>query len=140
MKLFVKLLDKKARLPSYAHEGDAGMDLYCLERIVIKPGKRSQIKTGVAIKIPKGYVGLIWDKSGLAVKNGLTTIAGVIDSGYRGEIIIGMLNTDKKEYVFEPGHKVAQMLIQSVKSMKIVEINQLNQTKRGSKGFGSTGK
>ena len=140
MKLKVLKLDPNAKLPAYAHLGDAGMDFFALERTIIKPGEYIAVKTGISIEIPKGYVGLFWDKSGLSIKNGLKLLGGVIDSGYRGEILIGITNLGKSEYVFEAGHKVAQMLIQKVESLEIVEVDKLADTSRGNKGFGSTGK
>lgn len=140
MKLQIKLLNQKAKLPNYAHKGDAGFDLYAVEKIAVKPNCRTEVKTGIAMKIPKGHVGLIWDKSGLAIKYGLKTIGGVIDSGYRGEVIVGIYNTGDKEYIFEEGHKVAQMLIQAVKCPAIKQVKELDKTTRGEKGFGSTGK
>ncbi|MCX6713784.1 MAG: dUTP diphosphatase, partial [Candidatus Vogelbacteria bacterium] len=85
MKIKVKKLDLEAKLPSYAHLGDAGMDIYALEDVVLKSGERARIKTGIAIEIPNGFVGLVWDKSGISTNHGLKTLAGVVDSGYRGE-------------------------------------------------------
>ena len=140
VKLKVKKLDPRAVLPAYAHPGDAGMDVFALERTALKPGARMVVKTGISMEIPEGYVGLIWDKSGLAMKEGVKTIGGVIDAGYRGEVLVGVVNLSDKEYVFEAGHKVAQMLIQKVKSCAIVEADGLSETKRGAGGFGSTGK
>ncbi len=140
MKLPIKKLDSKAKLPSYSHPGDAGMDLFALENTLVKAGQRFAVKTGIAMEIPEGFVGLVWDKSGLAIKNGIKTLGGVIDSGYRGEILIGVLNTSDKDYVFEAGHKIAQMLIQKIENMEIVETDLLSDTQRGSGGFGSTGK
>lgn len=140
MKLPIKKLDSKAKLPSYSHPGDAGMDLFSLENTLVKAGQRLAVKTGIAMEIPEGFVGLVWDKSGVAIKGGIKTLGGVIDSGYRGEILIGVLNTSDKDYVFEAGHKIAQMLIQKIENMEIVETDLLSDTQRGSGGFGSTGK
>jgi dUTP pyrophosphatase len=139
MKLKIQKIDAKAKLPSYAHEGDAGMDLYSLEAITILPGERKPIRTGISMAIPRGCVGLIWDKSGLSLKEGLTTLGGVIDSGYRGEVLVSMANISNKRYTIEAGHKIAQMLIQKVESPTIVEVQGLNTTKRGRGGFGSSG-
>lgn len=140
MKIKLQKLHPSAKLPAYAHPGDAGMDLFAVEATVLAPGEIKAVKTGVAMAIPEGYVGLIWDKSGIAIKEGLKTMGGVIDSGYRGEVMVGMLNTSKKSYTFEAGHKVAQMLIQKIESPELVEADSLEETKRGKGGFGSTGK
>jgi dUTP pyrophosphatase len=140
MKLKVKKLNPLAKLPVYAHLGDAGMDVFSSEHISVGPGQYLAIATGIAIEIQKGYVGLIWDKSGLSTNHGLKVLGGVIDSGYRGEIRIGIINLSKKVYTFEVGDKVAQMLIQKIEIPKIGETQSLSETKRGSKGFGSTGK
>jgi dUTP pyrophosphatase len=140
MLLKVKKLDLSARLPLRAHPGDAGVDLYALERTIVGPGQRTAVKTGISVEIPEGYVGLVWDKSGLAIKNGLKTLGGVIDAGYRGEILIGMINLGTTEYIFEAGHKVAQLLIQKIELCDVKEVKELPDTIRGEAGFGSTGK
>lgn len=140
MKLRIQKLDPKAVIPAYAHPGDAGMDVFALERTVLAPGAKTAVRTGVAMEIPHGYVGLVWDKSGLAIKEGLKTLGGVIDAGYRGEVMIGLINLSTKEYVIEAGHKVAQILIQAVERPAIEEAASLTDTSRGTGGFGSTGK
>ncbi len=140
LKLKIKKLSPDAVIPKYAHAGDAAFDLYSIEDVVIKPNERLQIGTGLAMEIPDGYVGLIWDKSGLSHKSGLKTLGGVIDSGYRGEVKVGMINLGKEDYVFEKGHKVAQMLIQKIEHAEIEETLELSDTSRGVGGFGSTGK
>lgn len=132
-------LNELAKLPHFAHDTDAGMDLFCNENIVVTPGERAQIKTGIAVAIPNGYVGLIWDKSGLAQKHGLKTLGGVIDSEYRGEIIVGIINLSKNEHTFEVGDKIAQILIQKIEHPSIEEVTSLDETLRGESGFGSTG-
>ena len=139
MDIQIQQLHSRARLPEYAHVGDAGMDLFSVETVNIAAGERTVVPTGLAMAIPEGYVGLVWDKSGIAVTSGLTTLAGVIDAGYRGEIKIAVLNTSKKEYVCEAGQKIAQLLIQPVVQPTIVESNDLSVTERGQGGFGSTG-
>lgn len=140
--MFIKFkkLNKNAKIPCYAHPGDAGMDLFSLENKILKPGVRYGFKIGIAVIIPKNYVGLVWDKSGLALNEGLTTLAGVIDSGYRGEIGVVTLNTSRKNIKIEKGQKIAQFLIQPIVSAKIKEIDSLDNTSRGKGGFGSTGK
>lgn len=140
MELHVQKLDPHAKLPSFAHDTDAGMDLYCLEEITLVPGERKQVKTGVALGIPEGYVGLIWDKSGVSHKRGLKTLGGVIDHGYTGEVVIGMYNTGTEPQTFEVGDKVAQILVQKFEHPEIVEVASLQESERGSNAFGSTGK
>jgi len=140
MQIPVKKLDPNAKIPTYAHVGDAGMDLYALEGVTIEPKQRALIPTGISMAIPDGYVGLIWDKSGVAAKRGLKTLAGVIDSGYRGEVQAALFNTSEETQVFEAGDKLAQMLIQPIESPHIMEVDELDPTRRGEDGFGSTGK
>lgn len=136
----VKQLDPRAVVPVFGHDDDAGFDIYSLDRVIIDPGKRTQIRTGIAMEIPSGYVGLIWDKSGLSHKHGLKTLGGVIDSGYRGEILVGIVNLSSDQYTIEQGHKVAQIIIQKKESIEIVITDVLSGTDRGENGFGSTGK
>lgn len=140
LKLKIKKLSSQARVPSYAHPGDAGMDLYSTEDYILKPGERHVFKIGIAAELPSGYVGLIWDKSGLAAKQGLTVLAGVIDANYRGEYQVVLLNTSDKPYSIKKGDKIAQLLIQKVERVKIEEVADLSKTSRGSNGFGSTGR
>jgi len=138
--LKIKRLDKTATLPKYAHEGDAGLDLFSAENYTLKPNERKAFKTGIAMAIPKGFVGLVWDKSGLAAKHGIKTMAGVVDSGYRGEILIVLKNLGNDVFKIEKNMKIAQMLIQPVESKNIIEVDDLDDTCRGEGGFGSTGK
>lgn len=140
MKLKIKKLHSEAILPKFAHLGDAGMDLFALEEVVVGSGEIARIKTGIALEIPKGYVGLCWDKSGLAMNHGIKVLGGVIDSGFRGELVLGVINYGRNSYVFEKGHKVMQLLIQKIEHPEIVEVKELSETKRGKGGFGSTGK
>lgn len=140
MEIKIKRLETSAKLPTYASSGDAGMDLFSLEPIVIQPGERVQVRTGIAMEIPHGYVGLIWDKSGLSHRHGLKTLGGVVDAGYRGEVLVGVINLGTEPIEFEAGHKVAQMLIQKVELTTIVEADSLSETERGEGGFGSTGR
>lgn len=140
MELRIKKMHQDAVLPQYAHHDDAGMDLYVTESVTLQPGDRVQVATGIAMEIPEGYVGLIWDKSGLSHKHGMKTVGGVIDAGYRGEIKVGMINLSDESYTFETGHKVAQMLIQKVEQPIIVEVDTLEDSVRGENAFGSTGK
>ncbi len=137
--LKIKKVSPSAVLPHYAHPHDAGLDLYASEMMVIPAGERKLIPTGLAMAIPAGYVGLIWDKSGMATQHGLKTMAGVIDAGYRGEIKIVMHNVSDQPYTVQAGTKIAQMLIQPVEQKQIVEVQELDDTSRGAGGFGSTG-
>ena len=135
---FQKILDD-AIIPHYAHPGDAGMDIFSAEETIIKAGEIKSVRTGIKMELPEGFVALVWDKSGLALKNGIKTMAGVIDSGYRGEIGIVLVNLSDQDYKIEKGQKIAQMLIQKVERMEIKEVKELNETSRGADGFGSTG-
>ncbi len=139
MELKVKKIHKDAVLPSRAHEFDAGLDLYSTQDLDLLSGERKQIKTGIAMAIPEGYVGLIWDKSGLSFKYGLKVFGGVIDSGYRGEVRVIIANTSQTKYEVKKGQKIAQLLIQKVELMSVVESDLLSDTQRGIGGFGSTG-
>lgn len=139
MTIPIKKLSATATIPRYIHPHDAGMDLYSCETLTIGSGERKLIPTGIAMAIPSGYVGLIWDKSGIATNHGLKTMAGVIDSGYRGEIKILVHNLSSESYTVQAGEKIAQMLIQPVEQKKIIEVEELDETSRGAGGFGSTG-
>jgi dUTP pyrophosphatase len=139
MELHIKKLHPDAKLPTYAHPGDAGMDLYVTREVTILPMELIQVETGVAMAIPYGYVGLVWDKSGLSNKFGLKVMGGVFDTGYRGEILVGILNTSQNPYTFHVGDKVAQMLIQEVTQPTLIEVAELDDTVRGEGRFGSTG-
>ncbi len=139
MELKVKKIHKDAKLPSYGHVGDAGLDLFSVMDCVLKGGEARAIATGIQVAIPEGYVGLIWDKSGISLKN-IHRLAGVVDSGYRGEIKIVMTNLSAEAFTIEKGMKIAQMLIQPVSKVKVVDAEELDDTSRGENGFGSTGK
>lgn len=140
MNIKVKKLHPDAIIPKIAHEGDAGADLFAVEETILKPGERTQVSTGIAMEVPEGYVALIWDKSSVSHKGGVKTLGGVIDSGYRGEWKIGVINLGSEPYTFEKGHKVAQVLIQKVESPTYEEVIELNDSTRGEGAFGSTGK
>jgi len=130
----IKLGD--AKLPDYHYAHDAGLDLYVSDEVRIAPGERVSAPTGVAMAIPEGYVGLIWDKSGHSHKRGLKTMGGVVDSGYRGEVKVGIINLSRQEVVIGKHEAIAQMLIQKVEHVAVVE-GALDDTERGEKGFGS---
>lgn len=139
MEVSIKRLSSTATPPTYAHATDAGMDLYANELIQLEPQQRALVSTGIALAIPDGHVGLVWDKSGIATKTGVTTLAGVIDSGYRGEVQIALLNTGAEPYAIHVGQKIAQLLIQPVVQARLIETTTLPEADRGANGFGSTG-
>ena len=139
MEIKVERIHKDARLPRYSHRGDAGLDLFSSVDCVLEAGQILAIPTGIHVAIPQGFVGLIWDKSGLSLQ-GVHRLAGVVDSGYRGEVKVVMANLRDKPFIIEKGMKVAQMLIQPVEDVKVVETDKLEETSRGKKGFGSSGK
>ena len=127
-------------IPQYAHAGDAGADITASEKIAIPPRERTLVSTGVRLEIPEGYVGLIWPRSGLAVKKGIDCGAGVIDSHYRGEVKVLLFNHSDNEFQIDPGDRIAQILIQKVERVEFHLVDQLNETARSDAGFGSTGK
>ena len=137
----VKLLTSTAKLPDKANTFDAGLDLYNDEQetITIGPGQRRLISTGIAVAIPKGFVGLIWPRSGHAVKKGIDTMAGVIDSPYRGEVKVLLVNESDEYQTFNHGDKIAQMLIQYSPDFLPLIVENLDETSRGENGFGSSG-
>ena len=138
--LKISRLDKTMKMPAFAHADDGGFDLYAAKAITIKPGERIQIPTGVRMEIPPKYTAFIWDKGSLSHKYGLKTFGGVIDAGYRGEVMVGMMNLGAEQYTFEKNHKVAQMCIQKREDVDIVEVEELSESERGEGAFGSTGK
>lgn len=139
MKMRVKKLHPDAILPKYALNGDAGMDLFSLDDHIVKPdGAVYKIATGIAFEIPAGHAGLIWDKSGISLK-AIKTVGGVIDSSYRGDITVGVINLGSDEYIVKSGDKIAQILIQRVEQPEIVESEELSDSDRGDKRYGSTG-
>lgn len=140
MQLKIKKLSPDAILPSFAHEGDAGMDLFAIENICLKSGEITKIKTGLSMEFPEDYVGLVLDKSGLASNHGLKNMGGVMDSGYRGEWIVSLINLSKEDYVIEKGHKIAQTVFYKIERPKIDLVDSLSETSRGAGSFGSTGK
>lgn len=136
----LKKLSDKAKIPTKAHDSDAGFDLFCAEEVEVKPGESVAVKTDIAVAIPDGCVGLIWDKSGNAIKRGLKVLGGVIDCGYTGEVKIGIINHGSESHTFEYGDKVAQLLVQNIVKAEFEEVAELDDTERGEGGFGSTGK
>ena len=142
MTLRVARLDARARLPTRAHEGDAGLDLYALEDRVLAPGERAAVATGIAVEIPRGQAGLVLPRSGLAARHGISVVnaPGLIDAGYRGEIRVLLLNTDR-ENAFEitAGARIAQLVLVRVELPTPLEVEVLGETVRGAGGFGSSG-
>jgi dUTP pyrophosphatase len=140
MKIGFKKLHPEAKLPTYGHPTDAGMDLYTLKEITIQPQEKVIIPTGLAIDLPVGYAALFWDKSSIASKKGLKSLGGVIDSGYTGEMKIILINLSEREVILEKGSKFIQLLIQKVEHCEIEFVDEVSDGMRSSGGFGSTGK
>ncbi|WP_027625018.1 dUTP diphosphatase [Clostridium lundense] len=140
-KLFVKKLNKDAIIPSYAHEGDAGMDLYSIEDKAIEPGNSELIHTGISIQLPKETEAQVRPRSGLALKHSITVLntPGTIDEGYRGEICIILINHGKNSFKVEKHMRIAQMIIKPVYKVEVFESDELVDSERGEGGFGSTG-
>lgn len=139
IKIKILQLDKNVPLPQYAKAGDAGLDLYSAEDIALKPGERYGVRTGIKIEIPSDHVALIWDKSGVALNTGIKTMGGVVDSGYRGEVKVIMVNLSDKDFTIKKNSKIAQMLIKKFERAEIELVDQLSDSERGEGAFGSTG-
>lgn len=139
MELYIRRTDKEVPLPSYAKDGDAALDLRAAREETIPPGERRILSTGVHVAIPEGYAGLVWDRSGLAARHGIHVMAGVIDSGYRGEIGVVAVNLGGEDFQVRKSDRVAQLLIQPVARVDTVEVDELPESVRGETGFGSTG-
>ncbi len=142
MRLEVTRLDAGLPLPRYAHEGDAGLDLYAAADAVLAPQERALIPTGLAVAIPEGHAGFVQPRSGHAIRRGLGFVnaPGLIDSRYRGEIRLVAINLDAAETLtIERGEKIAQLVVQPVVTVDVVEVDTLDETARGDGGFGSTG-
>jgi dUTP pyrophosphatase len=138
--LKVVRLTEDAYLPTRGKPGDAGLDLYASEEITLwTTGLPCTVRTGVKIAIPPGYVGLVWDRSGLASRYGIKTMAGVIDSSYRGEVMVVLKNLSAEIHRVNKGDRIAQLLIQEIALLNVEEVTSLEETERGDKGFGSTG-
>ena len=141
MDLRIKRLSNEAILPEYAHPGDAGMDMFSTEEVIIRAGETALIPTGIAIELPKSTEAQIRPRSGLALKHSVTVLntPGTIDEGYRGEIRIILINHGKNDFKVDKGMKIAQMVIKPVIQANIIEIKELSSSERGEGGFGSTG-
>jgi dUTP pyrophosphatase len=142
MKLPVRRLDPAATLPALAHEGDAGLDLYACETVTVWAGERASVRTGIALEIPPGHAGLVLPRSGLAARHGIALVnsPGLIDSGYRGEVRVLLLNTDgDAHFEVAAGDRIAQLLLVPFATADAVEVQELATSERGEGGFGSTG-
>ena len=138
--MFCKRLVPDAKIPTRAHISDAGYDVFCLEEVVIiPPGQRKSIRTGIAISCPTGVAWQVWPRSGLAQRCGIGVLGGLIDSGYRGEVIIMLQNLGEVSCVFNKGDKIAQIVPIVLYSIELTESNDLPEADRGNHGFGSTG-
>lgn len=141
MLLKVERIHKDAILPCCAHEGDAGLDLYSVDEVIINHGESALIKTGIKIELPKQTEAQVRPRSGLALKFGITVLntPGTIDEGYRGEVGVILINHSNKTFIVEKGMKIAQMVIKPVWKVDVIEVNELSSTERSEGGFGSTG-
>ena len=139
--LKIRKVEDKAIIPSYAHEGDAGLDLYAVNELILKSGERGLVHTGIQIELPRNTEAQIRPRSGLALKNGITTLnsPGTIDEGYRGEIGVILINHSSEEFKVEQGMKIAQMVIKPVLKVDIIETLELSDSERSENGFGSSG-
>jgi len=137
----VQFLEKEAKLPSRSNPSDAGADIFSIESVMIHPGERKVVGTGIAIEIPEGFYGRVAPRSGLAAKHGIDVLAGVVDSSYRGEIKVVLLNTDKHStFHVEKGDRIAQLIVESHFNFNIASSENLSSSERGKDGFGSTGR
>jgi dUTP pyrophosphatase len=142
MMLKVRRLDSRARLPTRAYPGDAGLDLYALQDVGLGPGERAAVRTGIAVEIPEGQAGLVLPRSGLAARHGIALVnaPGLIDAGYRGEVRVLLLNTDRSVAVeLAAGERIAQLVLVRVETPDVVEVEELALSERGAGGFGSSG-
>jgi dUTP pyrophosphatase len=141
IELQIKRLRPDAVVPERAYAGDAGLDLSACERVELAPGRRALVPTGLAVAIPEGHAGFVQPRSGLAARHGITIVntPGLVDSGYRGELKVILLNTDAAEpFVVEPGMRIAQLVVLPVPALKLVEVDELGGSERGARGFGSS--
>ena len=141
IELPIQRLREEAVVPAHAYAGDAGLDLAACERAELGPGERLVVGTGLAVAIPAGYAGFVQPRSGLAARHGISVVnaPGLIDSGYRGEVRVVLLNTDRSEpFVIEPGMRIAQLVVLPVPALELVEVDELPESERGVRGFGSS--
>jgi dUTP pyrophosphatase len=141
IELPIQRLRPEAVVPARAYAGDAGLDLAACERVELAPGERALVGTGLAVAIPDGHAGFVQPRSGLAAKHGITIVntPGLVDSGYRGELKVNLLNTDAREaFTVEPGMRIAQLVVVPIPPVALVEVDALPDSERGARGFGST--
>ena len=141
IELPIRRLRPDAQVPTRAYAGDAGIDLAACERVELAPGERALVATGLAVAIPSGYAGYVQPRSGLATKHGISIVntPGLVDSGYRGELLVNLLNTDPREaFIVEPGMRIAQLVVLAVPDVEPVEVEELPDSERGDRGFGSS--
>ena len=136
----IRKLTEDAIIPKYAHYGDAGFDLCSIGKYTIGPKEKAVVKTGLQIEIPDGHFGSIRDRSGLAVKHSIHTLAGVVDSGYRGEVKVALINLGEIEFIIREKDRIAQMIIHPYEFCNFREVEDISETSRGDGGFGSSGK
>jgi dUTP pyrophosphatase len=137
----IRKVREEAVVPARAYTGDAGMDLSACERVELEPGARALVPTGLAVAIPEGYAGYVQPRSGLASKHGISIVntPGLVDSGYRGELLVNLINHDAHEtFVVEPGMRIAQLVILPIPEVELVEVDELPESERGVRGFGSS--
>jgi dUTP pyrophosphatase len=136
----IRRLRPDARVPEQAYEGDAGLDLAACDAVVLAPGERAVVPTGLAVEIPGGFAGFVQPRSGLAARHGIGIVnsPGLIDAGYRGEIRVVLLNTGHESFSVEPGMRIAQLVIAPVAAVRLIEVDELATSERGSRGFGSS--
>ena len=140
-RLAVRRLHPEARLPTRAYPGDAGLDLYAVEPLTLEPGERASVGTGIAVEIAPGQAGLVLPRSGLAARHGIALVnaPGLIDSGYRGELRVLLLNTDRRaSFSVQPGERIAQLVLVKVETPEVAEVHELELSERGAGGFGSS--
>jgi dUTP pyrophosphatase len=141
IELPIRRLREDAVLPKRAYSGDAGLDLAACDRHELGPGERAVVGTGLAVAIPQGYAGFVQPRSGLAARHGITVVnaPGLVDSGYRGEIRVVLLNTDQSDpFVIDPGTRIAQLVVLPVPELEVAEVEELPESERGVRGFGSS--
>jgi dUTP diphosphatase len=141
IELQIQRLRPEASLPGRAYAGDAGLDLAAVERVVLRPGERAVVPTGIAVAIPEGFAGFVQARSGLAMRHGIAVVnsPGLVDSGYRGELRVILLNTDRDQtFVVEAGDRIAQLVVLPVPELDLVEVEELPESERSVRGFGSS--
>jgi dUTP pyrophosphatase len=141
IELPIQRLRPDAVVPARAYNGDAGLDLSSCERVELAPGERALVPTGLAVAIPEGYAGFVQPRSGLAARHGISIVntPGLVDSGYRGELLVNLVNSDPREsFVVQPGMRIAQLVILPIPELELVEVDELPESERGVRGFGSS--